>query len=503
MRAAGPQEVERGEPGGEVSQRRRLEGDPVSRQPVRLGGHGLTDLDHVVDVALGVRPARDGQPDQVHARRVLAAVGMPAEHHRADLARPDAAGLVERHRQGLPGVGQRRDVRQQRARVQVDRVPTDRLQHRDPVPDQRIAEVRGGLDPVAQVVVVDHLPQPLGQRLEVTPGQTAVGREPLGQDQQGVGPLGQGVVVQGQPAADVAHRVLLGAHRHAVGQAGHLADDVGHRPLALALLALPDEPGVLREAAGVQEERLVVAVAQRPDRPQVLQRHRLAAAAVVGHRHHHAGHVVRPLGQQHLQGVHVEVALERVPGPRIPGVRGDQVGRRRAGVLDVGPGGVEVGVARHHLARPAEQGEQDPLGRPALVGGDHVREGEQLLHGLLEDRVRGGAGVRLVAVLDRRPLVPAHRPGAGVGEQVDQHVLGPQLEEVVVGGGQMPAALGLRGQPHRLDRVDPERLDDGAELAVAHGPTVSVRALTPPGPPFQSGCAGSTPDGPATRRTWQ
>src|SRR5829696_5204896 len=81
--------------GGEVPQRRRLEGDLVPRQPVRLGGHRPADLDHVVDVALGVGPARNRQPDQVHAGRLLAAVGMPAEHHRADLARADAADLVQ------------------------------------------------------------------------------------------------------------------------------------------------------------------------------------------------------------------------------------------------------------------------------------------------------------------------------------------------------------------------------------------------------------------------
>ena len=38
----------------------------------------------------------------------------------------------------------------------------------------------------------------------------------------------------------------------------HLADDVGDRPLPLALLALPNEPGVLGEPAGVEEQRPVV-----------------------------------------------------------------------------------------------------------------------------------------------------------------------------------------------------------------------------------------------------
>ena len=51
--------------------------------------------------------------------------------------------------------------------------------------------------------------------------------------------------------------------------AGHLADDVGDRPAGLALLALVDEPGVLGEPAGVEEQRHAVPVADRADRPQV------------------------------------------------------------------------------------------------------------------------------------------------------------------------------------------------------------------------------------------
>ena len=74
---------------------------------------------------------------------------------------------------------------------------------------------------------------------------------------------------------------------------------------------------------------------------------------------------------------------------------------------------------------PADHREEDLLGRPALVGGYHVAEREQLAHGVAEDHPRGRAGVGLVAVLDRRPLVAAHRPGARVGQQVDEHVAQP------------------------------------------------------------------------------
>ena len=50
----------------------------------------------------------------------------------------------------------------------------------------------------------------------------------------------------------------------------------------------------------------------------------------------------------------------------------------RAGELDVGARGVEVRVVRHHVPGLAHHGEQDALGRAALVGRDHVAEAGQL-----------------------------------------------------------------------------------------------------------------------------
>ena len=83
---------------------------------------------------------------------------------------------------------------------------------------ERLAEVGGRADPVAEVVVVDGLAEALRDRLEVAPGEPAVGREPLGEDQQVAAALGEVVVVHREPAADVGERVLLRAHRHAVGE---------------------------------------------------------------------------------------------------------------------------------------------------------------------------------------------------------------------------------------------------------------------------------------------
>ena len=156
-------------------------------------------------------------------------------------------------------------MRQERARVEVDRVAADGLDDRDAGRVERLAEVGGRADAVAQVVLVDDLAQALGDRLEVAPGEAAVGREALGEDQQVAALLGQRVVAHREPAADVGEAVLLGAHRHAVGEGRHLAHDVGDRTVGLARLAGLDEPRVLGEPAGVEEERHAVAVADRAD----------------------------------------------------------------------------------------------------------------------------------------------------------------------------------------------------------------------------------------------
>jgi hypothetical protein len=120
-----------------------------------------------------------------------------------------------------------------------------------------------------------------------------------------------------------------------------------------------------------------------------------------------------------------------------------------------------VGVVGHHVARAAHDGEQDALGRPALVRGDDVFEAGQLAHGRLEAVEALAAGVGLVAAHHGRPLFGGHGAGAGVGEQVDEDVGGVDQEEVEAGLLEEPLPLLGRGLAERLDGLDPERLDDG------------------------------------------
>jgi hypothetical protein len=81
--------------------------------------------------------------------------------------------------------------------------------------------------------------------------------------------------VHREPASDVGHRILLRAHRHAVGQGGHFPDYVVDVAAFLSGLAGTDEPRVLGEPTSVEEQRDAEAVADLPDAAQVLERNRL------------------------------------------------------------------------------------------------------------------------------------------------------------------------------------------------------------------------------------
>ena len=356
-------------------------------------------------MALRVRPPGNCQPDKVHRGRLLAAVGAAPEHHRPDLAAADAARGVQLDCQRLARVLERRDLRQQRSCVDVDRVASERLHERHARLQQTVAEIRRGARAVPEVVVVDGLGKALRDRLEVTPGEATVRRKALGEDAERAALVGELRVVHRHPAADVREGILLRAHRHPVGERGRLADDLGHRAICVALLALADEPRVLGEAAGVEEERHAVAVADRAHVAQVLHRHRLAAARVVRDRHEDDRHVGGTLGEQPFERFGVHVALERMQCRRVAALRDRQVECLSPGVLDVGARRVEVRVVGDDLARPTEHREEDPLRSTALMRGDHVLEREQRLHCLEEAVPRRRAGVALVPVLDGRPLV--------------------------------------------------------------------------------------------------
>ncbi len=113
------------------------------------------------------------------------------EHHAADLDGADAALQVEAHDQRLTGKLVAGHVGQEAQGIQVDGVAARRLDDGDASLQQPVGQVLGMGQAVGQVVLVQPLPQPAGDGLQIAPGQAAVGGKSLAQDQLLAGPLVQ------------------------------------------------------------------------------------------------------------------------------------------------------------------------------------------------------------------------------------------------------------------------------------------------------------------------
>src|SRR5262245_18062947 len=126
--------------------------------------------------------------------------------------------------------------------------------------------------------------------------------------------------------------------------------------MLLAGLALLNEVGVLREAAGVEEHRDAVALTEGLDFAKVCQADRLAAAAVVGHGNHANGNPgSADAFNQRGKLADIQVAFEWMPVLRLLPFGNHQVERDGAGMFDVGAGGVKVIIAGNELALAADE----------------------------------------------------------------------------------------------------------------------------------------------------
>jgi hypothetical protein len=185
------------------------------------------------------------------------------------------------------------------------------------------------------------------------------------------------------------------------------------------------------------------------------------ACRVVGYGHYDERYPVGMLLKGALQLGRVYIALERHFELGLLGLVDGTVQGDGLSALDVALGGVEVRVAGHDVALVYEVREEHILGRPALVGGNHVLETGQPLDGFLQPEERVGPRVALVAGHYARPLAVAHGPGARVGEQVDVHLVGFQLKHIVMSLLNPLLALFSRALADRLHHLDFPRFSKG------------------------------------------
>ncbi len=105
------------------------------------------------------------------------------------------------------------------------------------------------------------------------------------------------------------------------------------------------------------------------------------------------------------------------------------------------------------------------------MGGEHVGVARDLLHHVPQPVIAGGAGVGLVTPHHRRPLLLAHGAGAGVGQQVNVNLVGPQGKDVVARPPDGSLSLLPGDEPDGFDHLDLEGLASG------HGAETSLYSL--------------------------
>ena len=119
-----------------------------------------------------------------------------------------------------------------------------------------------------------------------------------------------------------------------------------------------------------------------------------------------SGTCCRPTrAMQLLQRFNIHISLERQSRRWLAGFGNRQIDGFSADELDIGAGGVEVGVVGHNVALFAGNAEQDALRRASLVGRNDVLVPEDVLDRVPETVETLAAGVALIAFHDRGPLV--------------------------------------------------------------------------------------------------
>src|SRR5437868_7054551 len=114
---------------GEVAEEGGLVCEADAADGFTLGEGFKYHFREVVYVALGVDAARNRKANEVHRREgLMVSIRIPlAEHNAPDLYGTDSAGEIERADEGLAGILLYRNLRQERAGVDVDRMPAGRL----------------------------------------------------------------------------------------------------------------------------------------------------------------------------------------------------------------------------------------------------------------------------------------------------------------------------------------------------------------------------------------
>ena len=362
------------------------------------------------------------------------------------------------------------DMRQQQLSIDEHRMAAGRILNRNAAFAQAFAEVFHLIDAISEVILVGSFFQADSQRLHIASRQAAVGDKAFHRhaaDAHFVEEIF--VIAEAAQAANIHHRVFLGGHGQHIAVLVHLKNNLFHRFIGVALFALFNKPGVFAEAGGVDHHRNIILTRNLIHLAHIRQRYRLAAGAVTGDGGNNRRHVFRAVfGDGRFQQINIKVAFPVVPRGGVEGFRRHHVNGFRAVELHVRGGGIEVEVGNKHrmrrLAASNQAREQNLLRAAPLVGGNGIGIADNLFDLFAQMLIVTRPGVGFVAHHQPGPLMVAHRAGAGVGQQVDIHVLAIEQKRVIARLFQRFDAIVKSGHTNVFDHFNAERLRDTFHL---------------------------------------
>ncbi len=137
-----------------------------------------------------------------------------------------------------------------------------------------------------------------------------------------------------------------------------------------------------------------MAFTDRPHLAEVGNRHRLAAAGVVGDGHHDEWDPVgTDLRDRPFQGIDIHVSLEGVLQLCVAALGDEEVASFGSFVFDICPRRVEVGVGWHHITGAQRGREQEPFSRTTLMCRQDLPESGDSRHRIPEAVIRPAAGI--------------------------------------------------------------------------------------------------------------
>ena len=212
------------------------------------------DFNDVVGVRLRVSSTWESKSNQIHRRGDFASVGLPAEHNGSNFTGSNTANFVQRDRNGLPWIRQWGNVGQPLAGVNEHGVAASRLNDGDSQTNQPLDDVLVGPHSIAQIVFIHDFFEPLSQGFHVATGHSTVGSKSFGANQVSPSLFGQFIIVERQPATNIAESVLLCTHRHHVGIGKAVSYDFSNGAILLTGFTLFDKPSILSKATSVDDQ---------------------------------------------------------------------------------------------------------------------------------------------------------------------------------------------------------------------------------------------------------